>query len=199
MTRLPFLPQPTASQEERPAKRKRESTDIESISSTASTVPDLSSEDQATCSNPVHPHPTTSGSSFIPGFPRVPTSHIKRPPSWSPEGCLKLYNKVKNRYLDPDRPVTWCNALKETGTNSSTFEQKRHLAELMILDYTTFTEMKRRMDREQMELTNGAYWASLSSLSYECQRILSRPDMKTKRQRALQEKRVFGKYCGLYY
>lgn len=202
--RMPHLPNPStilSTYPEPSMKRPRLSSSKPIKQEILSMEKPLSSTPSITAPAPVISQTPsfTSTSTFLPNSRHVSKSKPRRPPTWSPQGCLDFYIKVKKRCLDPDYPVSLSNAIQyatnsRCSSNNQGFKIKRNIAELMILDHETFTRTKQNMDRERMDQTHCLYEVSLQSLSDECHKILSTPEMMRKRQIAVEDGFIFGKF-----
>ena len=98
---------------------------------------------------------------------------------------ITVYNTVKAEVLASGNPTSILQALEKLGVCRRTFNRKRPIAELYLLDEHAFNEV-----RDELAGTSGGRRIPQSQLSARCDAVLKRQDMKIKRRIAVTEGRL---------
>ena len=103
----------------------------------------------------------------------------------SHDAALELYERVVALVLSSDDPLSQREALLELDIPRRTFERKRRIAELMIIDRSEFDALVARL-----AATGSGRMISQEKLSGECEKILDRPAMKIQKRLLISRGRV---------
>ncbi|KAL5259735.1 hypothetical protein ACHWQZ_G009994 [Mnemiopsis leidyi] len=129
---------------------------------------------------PVRRNPSGSGTSSA--AVTIPTSGPPRSryrPS-SCEACVSLYNTVKDAVLSSTNATSLRQALDDLNIPKRTFNRKRPVAELYLLDQQAFERA-----RDDIAAASGGRRINQEKLAKQCSDILKRPDMQVKRRVAV--------------
>ena len=97
-------------------------------------------------------------------------------------GKKKVFNTVKDTVLSAANATSLTQALVDLNIPKRTFNRKRPIAELYILENQAF-----RTVRDEIAAESGGRRFNQGKLAEKCTEILNRPDMKVKRRVALTE------------
>ena len=126
--------------------------------------------------------PSSTAISIPSAGPTRTTSRFR--PSCS-SSSVDVYNTVKAEVLASGNPTSILQALEKLGVCRRTFNRKRPIAELYLLDEHAFNEV-----RDELAGTSGGRRIPQSQLSARCDAVLKRQDMKIKRRIAVTEGRL---------
>ena len=131
---------------------------------------------------PARRNPTGSGSGTTSAAVTIPTSGPPRSryrPS-SCEACVDLYNTVKDAVLSSTNTTSLTQALEDLNIPKRTFNRKRPIAELFILDQQAFEGV-----RDDIAAASRGPRINQEKLAKQCSDILKTRDMQVKRRVAV--------------